>query len=102
MLLTASMHSTAACFDAGSSPPTASSITAACSVRNSSRDLPVIHSVSAELAAIEAVHPRALNNASTTRSFSKRTERRSISPHAGFVTSTVTAGGASSPTFRGF
>src|SRR5580704_9739415 len=36
------------------------------------------------------------------RPASKRAESRKISPHTGFETSTVTAGGASSPTLRGF
>jgi len=101
-LFTASTQSTAACFDAGSSPPTASSTVAAVSILNSTRDLPLIHSVSAELAAIDAVQPRVWNLASATQSFSKRTESLSISPQAGFVTSTTIAGGASVPTLRGF
>jgi len=99
---TPSAHNTAACFDAGSNPPSASSITAAVNPRSSPRDFPIIHSVSAELAAIDAVQPRVWNRASATRSFSKRTHRRSMSPQAGFDTSTFTAGGASSPALRGF
>ena len=102
MLFTASMQRTAACFDAGSNPPTASSITEAWNILNSRRDFPVIHSVSAELAAMDAVHPRVRNRTSTAWSFSNRTESRIVSPQAGLVTSTVTAGGPSSPTFRGF
>ena len=54
--------------------------------------LPVIHSVSAELDAMAAVQPRVRKRASATRPFSKRAESRSMSPHAGLVTSTFTAG----------
>lgn len=56
--LTPSTHRTAACFEAGSSPPSASSITAAVSDRSSARDLPIIQQVSAEPAAMDAVQPR--------------------------------------------
>lgn len=99
---TPSAHNTAACFDSAASPPTASSTTAARKVRNSSPDFPVSHSVSADPAAIDAVHPRTLYRTSATRPSSNRADSRRISPHAGFDTSIVTAGGASSPTLRGF
>ena len=69
---TPSTHKTAACFDARSSPPTASSIVDAVSDFSSSRVLPIIHSVNAELAAIDAVQPLVWKRASATRSFSKR------------------------------
>ena len=69
---------------------------------SSSRVLPVIHSVSAELAAIEAVQPRVKKRASSTRPSAKRADSRSMSPQAGLVTSTLTAGDGSSPGLQGF
>jgi len=69
---------------------------------NSGRDLPSIHSVSAEPLAIAAVHPRTLYFASATRPLSNRADKRKISPHTGFSICTVTAGASSSPTLRGF
>ena len=90
----ASTHSTAACFEAGSSPPTPSSMTSGVSSVSSAGVFPVIHSVSAELDAMAAVQPRVRKRASATRPFSKRAESRSMSPQAGLVTSTFTAGGA--------
>ena len=101
-LFTPSAHNTPACFDSAGSPPTASSITAARNPRSSAADFPAIHSVSADPAAIDAVHPRTLYRTSAARPSSNRTDNRRMSPHAGFATSTVTAGGGSSPTFRGF
>jgi hypothetical protein len=58
MLRIASAHKMAACFDAGSNPPTASSTIAAEIDLNSARDFPSINSVNADPAAIDAVHPR--------------------------------------------
>ncbi len=58
--LTPSTHSAAACFDSGIRPPTADSIVAGVNAANSARDLPSIHSVSADPAAMEAVQPRTL------------------------------------------
>jgi len=55
MALAPSTHRIAACFEAGSSPPRADSIVSAVSSRNSARVLPIIHSDSAEPAAIDAV-----------------------------------------------
>ena len=55
-----------------------------------------------ELAAMDAVQPRVRKRASATRPSSKRADSRSMSPQAGLVTSTLTAGGASSPGLRGF
>ena len=100
--LTPSTHSTAACFDSGWSPPTASSIFSARNARSSARDLPAIQTVKADPAAIDAVHPRVRYRASATRSCSNRAESRRMSPQAGFDTSTVTAGDGNSPTLRGF
>ena len=96
------MHSAAACFDSAGNPPTASSTTAPVNPATSSRDLPTSHSVNADPAAIDAVHPRTLYIASATRPSLHRADNRKISPQAGFDTSTVTAGAASSPTLRGF
>ena len=100
--LTPSTHSTAACFDSGISPPTSASTVSGWSDASSSRVFPCIHSVSADPLAIDAVHPRTLYRTSAILPFSKRAESRIISPHAGFEISTVTAGGARSPTLRGF
>ena len=91
-----------ACLDSGASPSSRPSIRAGRNANISRRVLPVSHSVNADPAAIDAVHPRTLYRASAAISPSKRTESRKISPHAGFDTSTVVAGAASSPTLRGF
>ncbi len=99
---TASKHSTAACCDSGARPPTHSSIIAGVNDASSARVLFCIHSVSADPLAIEAVQPRTLYRTSAIRSSWKRADRRRMSPQAGFEISTVTAGGSSSPTLRGF
>lgn len=99
---TPSAHNTAACFDSARNPPTARSTTSALNPPSSARVFPASHSVNAEPAAIDAVHPRTLKRASATTPFSTRAESRRISPHAGFDASTVIAGDASSPTLRGF
>jgi len=57
---TASAHSAAACFDSAGSPPTASSTTAGVNAAIPARLLPESHSVSADPAAMDAVHPRTL------------------------------------------
>jgi hypothetical protein len=57
--------------------------------------------VSAEPAAIDAVQPRTLKRDCAMRPLSISAEIRRISPQIGFETSTVMAGGGSSPTFRG-
>lgn len=57
---TPSTQSAAACFDSGIRPPTADSMAAGVRAASSARDLPSIHSVSAEPAAMEAVQPRTL------------------------------------------
>ncbi len=51
---------------------------------------------------MEAVQPRVLKRASATRPSRNSTDSRRTSPQTGFDTSTVTAGGGSSPTLRGF
>jgi HPt (histidine-containing phosphotransfer) domain-containing protein len=58
--LTASAHNTAACFDSAGSPPPASSTIAGLNAAIWAGLLPVSHSVSADPAAMEAVHPRTL------------------------------------------
>jgi len=63
---------------------------------------PAMSSVSAEPAAMDAVHPRTLKPHRVMHPPFIRAESRRISPQTGFETSTVTAGGGSSPTLRGF
>ena len=57
---TPSTHSAAACFDSGLSPPTSASNSEAVTRASAATLFPIIHSVRAEPAAIEAVQPRVL------------------------------------------
>ena len=101
MAFAPSTQRTAACFEAGSKPPSAWSMVSAASASNSGRVLPIIHSERAEPAAIDAVQPRTWNRASAIFPFSNRADSRSRSPQAGLLTSTVIAGGGSCPLLRG-
>ena len=98
---TASMQSTATCFDSFRRPPTASSTSSLERTERAALSRPATSSVRAEPAAMEAVQPRALYLASATRPDSMRTARRRMSPQMGLETSTVTAGAGRSPTLRG-
>jgi hypothetical protein len=98
---TASTHSTAACLDSFESPPTAASTCSFVMAVSPALSQPAINSVNAEPAAIEAVQPRTLKPVLATRPFSIAADSRRMSPQMGFDTSTVIAGGGSSPTLRG-
>ena len=60
------------------------------------------HTVTAEPAAIDAVQPFTRNAARAMRPSSISADSLNMSPHAGFITSTLIAGASSRPALRGF
>ena len=99
---TPSLHKAAACFDSAGNPPTASSTIEGRNAAISPRVYTADPLGERGPRRDGCGTPSHLVRTSAATWSTHSTDRRRMSPQAGFDTSTVTAGGVSSPTLRGF